>query len=93
MQSHSHSRTERGSQKVRLRRIIGQLNAVERMIEEERECSEILMQMVAARKALKALTETLIQSHMQHCIEHTQSPAEGRRQLHELLVVLKRYAD
>jgi DNA-binding FrmR family transcriptional regulator len=93
MQSHSHSRSERGSQKLRLRRIVGQLNAVERMLDEERECSEILMQLVAARKALKALTETLIQSHMQRCIEHAQSPAEGRRQLHELLLVLKRYAD
>lgn len=69
------------------------MNAIERMLEEDRDCSEILMQLVSARKALKSLAETLIHSHMQHCIEHAHSPAEGRKHLQELLVVLKRYAE
>lgn len=30
---------------------------------------------------------------MQHCIEHAHSPAEGRKQLQELLVVLERYVE
>lgn len=93
MKSHSHPPGEREPQKVRIRRIVGQLHAVERMLDEDRDCAEILMQLVAARKALKGLTETLIHSHMQHCIEHARSPAEGRRQLGELLLVLKRYAE
>lgn len=93
MKSHSHLRSERDAQKVRVRRIVGQLNAVERMLDEDRSCSEILMQLVAARKAIKSLAETLIQSHTQHCIEQAHSPAEGRKQLQELLVVLKRYVE
>ena len=93
MKSHSHPRSERGAQKVRVRRVVGQLNAIERMLEEDRDCSEILMQLLAARKALKSLGETLIRSHMQHCIEDAHSPAESRKHLQELLVVLKRYAE
>ena len=93
MKQHTHSRSERDAQKLRVRRIVGQLNAIERMLEEDRDCSEILMQLVSARKAIKSLSETLIHSHMQHCIEHAHSPAEGRKHLQELLVVLERYVE
>lgn len=93
MKKHTHSRSERDAQKLRVRRIVGQMNAIERMLEEDRDCSEILMQLVSARKAIKSLAETLIHSHMRHCIEHAHSPAEGRKQLQELLVVLERYVE
>ncbi len=93
MKRHSHSRTERGAQKLRVRRIVGQLNAVERILEEDRDCAEILMQLVSARKALKSLAENLINSHMRHCIDSAHSPAEGRKHLQELLVVLERYVE
>ncbi len=93
MKPHSHSRSERDAQKVRVRRIVGQMNAIERMLDEDRDCSEILMQLVSARKAIKSLAENLIHSHMRHCIEHAHSPAEGRKQLQELLVVLERYVE
>ena len=93
MKQHTHSRDERDAQQLRVRRIVGQLNAVERMLEEDRDCAEILMQLVSARKAIKSLAENLIQSHVSHCIESAHSPAEGRRHLQELLGVLKRYVE
>jgi DNA-binding FrmR family transcriptional regulator len=93
MKQHTHPRGERDAQKLRVRRIVGQVNAIERMLEEDRDCAEILMQLVSARKALKSLAENLIYSHMQHCIESTHSPAAGRKHLRELLVVLKRYVE
>jgi len=79
--------------KARVRKIVGQLNGVERMMEAERDCAEILNQLVSARKAIKSLSEKLIHSHMHHCIESARQPAEGRRKLRELLVVLQRYVD
>ncbi len=93
MKQHSHSLTERDAQKLRVRRIVGQLNAIERMLDADRDCAEILMQLVSARKALKSLAENLIHSHMQHCIEHAHSPTQGRQRLQELLVVLNRYVE
>ena len=58
MKSHAHSRSERDAQKLRVRRIVGQMNAIERMLEENRDCAEVLMQLVSARKAIKSLAET-----------------------------------
>lgn len=93
MKKHTHPPSERAAQQVRVRRVVGQLNAIERMLEEDRDCSEILMQLVSARKALKSLAENLIHSHLHHCIESAQTQSEGKKQLHDLLVVLERYVE
>lgn len=93
MKKHTHSRSERDAQKLRVRRIVGQMNAIERMLEEDRDCSEILMQLVSARKAIKSLAESLIHSHLHHCVESAQSHAEGKKKLHDMLVVLERYVE
>lgn len=52
----------------RLSRIIGQLQAVKRMTEEKRECSEVLIQISAARSALDSITRIIIQEHINSCI-------------------------
>ena len=93
MKKHTHSPGERAAQQVRVRRVVGQLNAIERMLAEDRDCSAILMQLVSARKALKSLGENLIHSHLHHCVESAQTKTEGKKQLHDLLVVLERYVE
>ena len=90
---HHHPADERRASVVRVRKITGQLQAVERMLDEDRDCPEILTQIVSARRALKSLAEKLIHSHAHHCIEGAQNPAEARRKLRELLTVLERYVE
>jgi DNA-binding FrmR family transcriptional regulator len=77
---------------VRLRRIKGQIEGIEKMVEADTDCSDVLMQVVSARRALKSFSEEMIQSHMNECIEGAASQSEGRRELRSLLAVLKRYA-
>lgn len=77
---------------VRLRRIKGQIEGIEKMVETDTDCSDVLMQVVSARRALKSFGEELIGSHLQECIEHASSQAGVRKELHSLLTVLKRYA-
>jgi len=77
---------------VRLRRIRGQIEAIEKMVEADIDCSDVLMQVVAARRALKSFSEEMIESHLHECIESTTSQPENRRELRSLLTVLKRYA-
>jgi DNA-binding FrmR family transcriptional regulator len=91
--SHQHPEEKRRASAIRVRKIVGQLNAVERMIDEDRDCVEILLQIVSARRGLKSLAEKLIHSHTVHCIEEARRPAEGRRKLRELLTVLERYVE
>lgn len=91
--NHQHPEGERRASVIRVRKIVGQLNAVQRMIDEDRDCAEILLQIVSARRGLKSLAEKLIHAHTHHCIEEARTPAEGRRKLRELLMVLERYVE
>ena len=52
----------------RLRRIGGQVNGVERMVEEERYCIDILTQVSAMTKALQSVALGLLDEHLSHCV-------------------------
>ena len=77
----------------RLHRIVGQLNGIEKMVHADRDCAEVLAQLVSTRRALKSFAEKLIHSHMRHCIGKALSPSQGKRKLQELLIVLERYVE
>ena len=89
---HARPGLEKKALIVRLRKIKGQIEALERMVEADSDCSDVLMQVVSARQALKSFSEEMIESHLHECIENATSLSEGRRHLRSLLTVLKRYA-
>ena len=91
--SHTHPEADRHALQVRVRKVGGQLRAIEEMLEEDRDCAEILTQLVSARRGLKSLAEKLMAMHMHHCIDHADSPTEAKRKLRELLTVLERYVE
>jgi DNA-binding FrmR family transcriptional regulator len=51
----------------RLRRIEGQVRGLERMVEEERYCVEIVTQIAAVQSALERVGLKLVEAHVQHC--------------------------
>lgn len=59
----------------RLRRAAGQIQAVERMLAEGRECREVVTQLSAATKALEQAGFKLVASGLAYCLEH---PEEAR---------------
>ena len=59
----------------RLRRIEGQVRGLQRMIEEDKYCIDILTQVSAATKALQSVALGLLEEHLGHCV--TQAVAEG----------------
>lgn len=59
----------RGSLKKRLNRINGQINGIGKMIDDERKCEDILIQIVAANNALKSLSQELLRNHMETCMK------------------------
>jgi CsoR family transcriptional regulator, copper-sensing transcriptional repressor len=59
----------------RLRRIEGQVRGLQRMIEEDKYCIDILTQVSAATKALQSVALGLLDEHLSHCV--TQAVAEG----------------
>ena len=55
----------------RLKRITGQMNGIVRMVEEDRYCDEVLIQLSAVDKAIKARANMLLDAHMHTClVEH-----------------------
>jgi len=63
------------------------------MLDEDRDCPEVLNQVVSARKGLKSFAEKLINEHVYHCIEGAQCREDGKKGLRELLEVLERYVE
>lgn len=59
--------TKDGVQK-RLRRIEGQVRGVQRMVEEDKYCIEVLDQIAAVTKALQAVAIELLDDHLSHCV-------------------------
>ncbi len=52
----------------RLNRMIGQLNGIRRMVEEDRYCDDILIQLSAVDKSVKSLANVVLESHMHTCL-------------------------
>jgi DNA-binding FrmR family transcriptional regulator len=90
---HHHDPAERRAMQIRLRKVAGQIRAVERMVDEDVDCAEVLAQVISARKALKSFAEVLIAHHTESCIAGASDPAEGQRRLQELMTVLRRYVE
>ncbi|HEX5634925.1 MAG TPA: metal-sensitive transcriptional regulator, partial [Gemmatimonadales bacterium] len=52
---------------ARLRRIEGQVRGLQRMVEEDRYCADILMQISSVHEALRAVGRELVRNHLRHC--------------------------
>ena len=79
--SHSHVHTHEQTQAVlnRMSRAIGHMEAVKRMVEDGRDCSEVLIQIAAVRSAINNIGKLILEDHISHCIvdavEHGDSQA------------------
>jgi CsoR family transcriptional regulator, copper-sensing transcriptional repressor len=60
---------------IRLRRIEGQIRGLQRMVEEDKYCIDILTQVAAATKALQSVALGLLEEHLSHCV--VDAVAEG----------------
>lgn len=68
--SHHHPHVHENKRVVvnRLSRAIGHLEKVRRMVEDDYDCSEVLVQLAAVRGALDNTGKVILQDHIQHCI-------------------------
>jgi len=55
----------------RLSRIEGQLRGIQRMVEDDRYCVDILTQISSAQEALRAVARALMRNHLSHCASHS----------------------
>jgi DNA-binding FrmR family transcriptional regulator len=77
----------------RLSRIEGQVRGIDRMIDEDRYCIDIVTQIAAVRAALAKVEQAILTDHVRHCVEHAISSGDRedqRAKMSELLAVLER---
>lgn len=79
----------------RLHRIEGQVRGVERMVDEDRYCIEILTQIAAATTALESLAFQILDDHVKHCVVRALASgdeAEAAEKSRELLEAVRRFS-
>lgn len=72
----------------RLRRIEGQVRGLQKMVDEERYCADVLVQIASVQEALRGVGKLLLQNHLAHCVSgaiRSGDPAEGDRVIAELM--------
>jgi CsoR family transcriptional regulator, copper-sensing transcriptional repressor len=77
----------------RLHRIEGQVRGIERMVEEDRYCIDIVTQVSAVRAALRRAEEEILRDHVAHCVEHAIASGDKddqRQKIAEIIEVLGR---
>ncbi|QEG41259.1 metal-sensitive transcriptional regulator [Roseimaritima ulvae] len=80
----------------RLRRVIGQIEAVGRMIEDEEYCVDILMQLSAATGALNKVGQIVMEQHIQSCVSEaikSGSSQDRDEKIEELMKVFRKYGE
>jgi len=73
----------------RLRRIEGQVRGVEKMVDEERYCIDILTQIGAIQSAVDAVALKLLDDHVRHCVADSEG-SERLEKLDELMAAVER---
>ncbi len=76
----------------RLRRIEGQVRGIEKMVEEERYCVDILTQVSAVRSALDALALELLEHHLHGCVQQAVKSGKGEPAIDEAMSVIRKFA-
>jgi DNA-binding FrmR family transcriptional regulator len=77
---------------ARLKRIEGQVRGLQRMIEEDRYCIDVLTQVSSVERALKGVALTMLDDHVRHCVAHAieSGPEAGDDKITEALDVIAR---
>ncbi|TRL36274.1 Ni(II)/Co(II)-sensing transcriptional repressor DmeR [Rhizobium straminoryzae] len=87
------SHTIRDGEKLlaRVRRLKGQMDAVERALVAEKPCGEVLQLLASIRGALSGLTGEVMEAHLHEHVVHAESEAERAAAAEELAAVLRTY--
>ena len=74
----------------RLKRIEGQVRGLQRMVDEDKYCIDILTQVSSASAALKAVGMGLLDDHVRHCVKESIERSAGDEKVEELVAAVAR---
>ena len=74
----------------RLRRIEGQVRGLQRMVDDDKYCIDILTQLSSVTAALKAVGMGLLDGHVRHCVRESIEQGNGDEKIEELMAAVVR---
>ena len=83
MDEKNHSHTQTKAVVNRLSRAIGHLESVKRMVEDGRDCTEVLIQLSAVKSAINNTGKLILKDHIEHCIVHA-AKNDDEEAIHQL---------
>jgi DNA-binding FrmR family transcriptional regulator len=87
-------RETKAKAETRLKRIVGQLAGIRRMVDEDRYCVDVLLQVAAAQAALMETGRVILAGHFETCLTNAMRSRDGRerkKKIDELLTVFSRF--
>lgn len=77
----------------RLKKIIGQVNAIDRMIDEDVPCEDVLSQINAAKSALHKCGQVILEGHIEHCVKDGIQNGDAEVTIRQFTKAVERFAN
>lgn len=90
-EEHIHRHPNKKKVVNRLARIEGHVRSIKNMVENDRDCSDVLIQIAAVRKALDNAAKVILKDHLEHCILHAIEQGDGTKSLENFESAIDQY--
>ena len=77
----------------RMKKIMGQLNAIDKMIDEDVPCEDILIQINAAKSALHKVGQVVLEGHLNHCVRDGIEHGDAEQTIANFTKAVERFAN
>ena len=77
---------------IRFSKILGQIQAIDRMIDEDIPCEQILMQVNASKSALHKVGHIIVEGHLEHCVKEAIDDGDADDALGDISSILEYYS-
>lgn len=87
----AHTRESKETLLARIRRIRGQVDAIEKALNTEQECADVLQLIAATRGAINGLMNEVVEGHIRHHVLSPKAAAAEREGAEELITIVRSY--
>ncbi|MDF2634894.1 MAG: metal sensitive transcriptional repressor [Pelosinus sp.] len=82
---------EKSELKLRLKKVAGQINGIDKMLDDGRYCVDVVQQILAARAALNKVSLIIMESHAKSCMVTAIQENRAEESIEELMQLLKQF--
>ena len=76
----------------RMKKIIGQLNAIDRMVDEDIPCEDVIMQINAAKSALHKVGQIVLEGHLHHCVKERIEHGDAQKTIEDFAKAIEYFS-